>query len=167
MLKLYQNKKWLEYYYLIEMFPTTQIGKICGVYNMTIYRWLIRHGIKVRNRSERQMGRLNHRSGKPISEEHRKILSEKWKGEKNPSWNGKQRTTLRKEAWAVWEAYYGPIPKGQILHHIDGDYTNNDISNLMLTTYSEHAHIHGNHLNGNFIEAGKATRFKKGQNRIQ
>ena len=159
--KLYQNKKWLEHYYLIEKLSTTQIGKICGVYSMTIYRWLMRHGIKVRTKSESQIGALNHMFGKSIPEERKKILSERWKGKKNPSWSGKQKTTLRKEAWAVWEKYYGPIPKGQILHHIDGDYANNDISNLMLTTYSEHSHIHGGYLNKNFIEGGKATRFQR------
>jgi hypothetical protein len=67
----------------------------------------------------------------------------------------------------VWEKHYGPRPSGKIIHHIDGDYTNNDISNLMAVTYSEHTSIHGNHLNEKFIEAGRATRFKKGQNRAQ
>jgi hypothetical protein len=134
---------------------------------MTVYRWLERHRIKIRTKGESQMGPLNHMFGKTISEERREFLSERWKGEKNPSWNGKQKTTFRKEAWAIWEAHYGPIPEEQILHHIDGDYTNNDISNLMLTTYSEHAFIHGNNLNENFIEAGRATRFQKGHTRNQ
>lgn len=44
----------------------------------------------------------------------------------------------------IWEAHYGPIPKDQIydIHHIDGDRSNNDISNLRLVTPREHYDIH-------------------------
>lgn len=158
-LPFYKSKAWLYMRYIIDELSTTQIGEICGCYNMTICRWLIRHEIKVRSSSEAQRGELNHNFGKTISDKHKRILSERWKGANNPSWNGKRKTTYRKEAWAVWEKHFGPRPKGGIIHHIDGDYRNNDISNLLLTTYSEHSRIHGNYLDSNFIEAGKATRF--------
>lgn len=42
----------------------------------------------------------------------------------------------------VWEQANGPIPKGLIIHHIDGDITNNDITNLMMLTRKEHNKIH-------------------------
>lgn len=35
-----------------------------------------------------------------------------------------------------------PLKKSEIVHHIDGNKLNNDISNLMLMTRSEHAHLH-------------------------
>lgn len=38
----------------------------------------------------------------------------------------------------VWEFYNGQIPKGHHIHHIDGDVTNNDISNLQLMEASDH-----------------------------
>lgn len=52
----------------------------------------------------------------------------------------KSRSNYRR----IWERYYGPIPNDQPydIHHIDGDYTNNDISNLQLLTLKEHYDIH-------------------------
>ena len=43
----------------------------------------------------------------------------------------------------VWEFYNGQIPKGHHIHHIDGDVTNNDISNLQLMEASEHLRMEG------------------------
>ena len=43
---------------------------------------------------------------------------------------------------AVWTYYFGEIPDGYVVHHIDGDKENNDISNLMLMSKSEHIQLH-------------------------
>ena len=37
----------------------------------------------------------------------------------------------------VWEAFNGPIPNGYYIDHIDGDRSNNSISNLRIVTQSE------------------------------
>ena len=42
----------------------------------------------------------------------------------------------------VWEHYNGKIPDGYLIHHVDGDPGNNDISNLELVSISEHAKRH-------------------------
>ena len=42
----------------------------------------------------------------------------------------------------VWEYYNGPIPKGYEIHHKDLNKANNDISNLVLLTVSEHRKLH-------------------------
>jgi len=47
----------------------------------------------------------------------------------------------------LWEDAYGPIPKEEDgrtyeIHHIDGDNTNNDLSNLKCVTAKEHYEIH-------------------------
>jgi len=47
----------------------------------------------------------------------------------------------------IWEEAYGPIPydddgRKMEIHHKDGDRNNNDLSNLMLITISEHYNIH-------------------------
>jgi hypothetical protein len=34
------------------------------------------------------------------------------------------------------------LKPGEVVHHIDGDKTNNDISNLMLLTNSDHMKLH-------------------------
>ena len=42
----------------------------------------------------------------------------------------------------VWEAHNGPIPDGYCIHHRDHNPANNDISNLQMMTYAEHAAHH-------------------------
>ena len=42
----------------------------------------------------------------------------------------------------VWEQYYGEIPKGMQVHHIDHNKLNNDISNLKLVNSLEHKRLH-------------------------
>lgn len=42
----------------------------------------------------------------------------------------------------VWEFYNGPIPDGYHIHHLDGDVTNNDISNLVCISAAEHFRLH-------------------------
>lgn len=41
-----------------------------------------------------------------------------------------------------WETYCGPIPKGYVIHHKDGDKTNNSIHNLACLTNGEHTREH-------------------------
>src|SRR5665213_899867 len=43
----------------------------------------------------------------------------------------------------VWSATHGPIPPGIIVHHIDGNPSNNDLSNLEGLTRKEHSARHG------------------------
>lgn len=42
----------------------------------------------------------------------------------------------------VWKHFNGEIPEGYVIHHIDGDPSNNDISNLQIMTISEHTKFH-------------------------
>lgn len=42
----------------------------------------------------------------------------------------------------IWEKECGEIPKGHHIHHIDHDKTNNNLSNLKLLNYSDHAKEH-------------------------
>ncbi|HET8688737.1 MAG TPA: HNH endonuclease signature motif containing protein [Methanosarcina sp.] len=47
----------------------------------------------------------------------------------------------------IWSNYYGPIPKDDLgrsfeIHHIDGDHSNNDITNLKCVSLQEHYDIH-------------------------
>lgn len=43
---------------------------------------------------------------------------------------------------AVWEYFNGKIPEGYVIHHIDGDKSNNDLTNLQLMTISDHTKSH-------------------------
>jgi hypothetical protein len=42
----------------------------------------------------------------------------------------------------VWESHFGPIPPGYIIHHIDGNPTNNDIGNLQACEVAWHSSKH-------------------------
>src|SRR3990167_5275660 len=42
----------------------------------------------------------------------------------------------------VWKYYNGKIPNGYLVHHIDGNTSNNDIANLELVLIGEHAKRH-------------------------
>ncbi len=42
----------------------------------------------------------------------------------------------------IFEDFYGPIPEGCVIHHKDGNKTNNCIMNLQLLTESEHHRQH-------------------------
>ena len=53
----------------------------------------------------------------------------------------------------IWEASHGAIPydssgRKMEIHHIDGDRSNNELSNLQLVTIDEHYDIH--HANGDW-----------------
>ena len=48
-----------------------------------------------------------------------------------------------REHRVVWEREHGPIPPGAVIHHIDGDPRNNDLSNLMLcASQRDHVRLH-------------------------
>ena len=50
----------------------------------------------------------------------------------------------------IFEDFYGPIPKGCVIHHKDGNKTNNCIMNLQLLTESEHHRLHSTGENNPF-----------------
>ena len=42
----------------------------------------------------------------------------------------------------IWETFYGPIPSGFEIHHIDGNKHNNSLENLKCVSIQEHYDIH-------------------------
>lgn len=55
--------------------------------------------------------------------------------------NGYLRITIRNKQYSIhrliWETFNGPIPEGYCIDHIDGDKSNNALSNLRLVTQSD------------------------------
>lgn len=78
---IYQNKKWLEKKYLDERLHIYEIGKLCGVTNVTINNWMAMFNIPRRSRSECQ-------KGKKISEKTKHKWSIMRRGENNHNWRG-------------------------------------------------------------------------------
>ena len=48
----------------------------------------------------------------------------------------------------VADAFIGPRPRRMLVHHMDGNRSNNHLSNLMYVTNHEHRRIHGAKLRG-------------------
>ncbi|MBE3117483.1 MAG: HNH endonuclease [Candidatus Atribacteria bacterium] len=45
-------------------------------------------------------------------------------------------------AHIVWEHFHGPLSKGTVVHHIDGNTTNDEMANLQCMTVGEHVRLH-------------------------
>ena len=60
----------------------------------------------------------------------------------------------------VWIDNNGTIPDGMVLHHIDGNPGNNEITNLQLTTSSNHSKVHNNN---EFKSQDKARKWHKSE----
>ncbi len=85
-----------------------------------------------------------------------KTLTGKLVGDKNPFWKGghylnyagyrRVRVSVNMyelEHRIVMEKHLGrKLLKKEVVHHIDGNKLNNDISNLLLTDHKTHGHIH-------------------------
>jgi len=64
-------------------------------------------------------------------------------GADSPNWKGGSSSWCHHEARRVWEEYWGePVSKGYFLHHIDGNYANNDITNLIAMKRGKHNWLH-------------------------
>jgi len=83
MIKLYQNKEWLEKKYWDEKLSTIKIGKLYGASDRTIGRWLKRLNICIRSRSEALKGKMPKfipdNNGRIRNEEYRKRMSMSFK----------------------------------------------------------------------------------------
>ena len=42
----------------------------------------------------------------------------------------------------VYESHFGPIPTGFVVHHVDGNKENNNITNLILLSKNNHQKLH-------------------------
>ncbi|MFH1585380.1 MAG: HNH endonuclease [archaeon] len=62
-------------------------------------------------------------------------------GNKHPNWKGGKVIYLRKLSRKVAKENGFDI-KGKVIHHIDGNITNNHFSNLQIMTRSEHSKFH-------------------------
>lgn len=83
MAKKYKDRDWLRRKYWDEGLSTTEIAEICDVTSMTIWRWMERHNIERRDKSEALSGERNPMHG-GLSEEHRQAISDGQKDKRRP-----------------------------------------------------------------------------------
>jgi hypothetical protein len=69
--------------------------------------------------------------------------------------------TWRLRALVVWEERYGPLPKGLLVHHIDRDTLNDEVSNLAAFSRSWHMKDHSPEIEPNRREAIRKKMIKK------
>ena len=86
--------------------------------------------IKMTNRIQTEFG-----SAKIQNDGYYKITSGK---------EGNNKKHLHK---LIWEKYYGKVPEGYVVHHIDHNKLNNDIMNLELMSLPEHISHHKKGIN--------------------
>lgn len=64
-----------------------------------------------------------------------------------------KKIRVLKHRLVVEEKLKRKLHRHEVVHHIDGDNTNNDITNLMVVTQSEHINLHRNDLNAGKVVA--------------
>lgn len=86
------------------------------------------------------------RRGKKHSQETKLKMSEKAKlriGDRSSSWVGGTSSYYHNQARQIWEEYWGEsIPHEYLIHHLDKNYKNNHIPNLVMVTYDQHSKMH-------------------------
>lgn len=130
----YTIKEWLYKKYITEEIPAKQIAKTYSVRTETISRWLRKFSIPMRSRGEaiRNKHNPNYRGGRISSGQgYIMVLS--------PNHPRRNKRGYVLEHRLVMEKHAGRYLRlDEIVHHIDGDRSNNKIENLFLTTNEKH-----------------------------
>jgi len=150
MTKLYKDKNWLYEKYWGEKISTSAIAKLCNVNAGAIRYMLIKFNIKRRTGSEGS--KLYHLKHPDV-----------WRGKNHNGWRGGRHKNRDGYVYVykpnhpnarngryvfehriVMEKHLGRYLKSnEIVHHKDGNKTNNNISNLYLTTKEKHKLSYG------------------------
>ena len=116
---------------------TPALGSVYGVSYMTILRRLHAAGVKMRPRGAplgnkyREGTAGNRKRGGPLSCSAEGYLCSQSRG-------GEKYSVHR----ACWEAYHGRIPSWYVVHHNNGNRTDNRIENLACMLCSDHTSMH-------------------------
>lgn len=154
--KLYQDRDWLREKYITERVPSTRISKLAGCDASTVLAWLRKFNIKVRNLSEAGMGRVSWNKG-ITRPEMNKEKHPRWTGGRHVGSDGYVRISMGKSVRAaehrlVAEKALGrPLKSKEIVHHINGDRSDNRNENLLICSKSYH----------HWLESKMADLYKK------
>ena len=113
-----KNKEWLQDQY--ETYTTHEIAALLGCNKTTILDAMIQHGIPLRRQIRR---RRTHNPPQMLHPETGKIT--------------------RVHRYLMEQHLERKLQTNEHVHHIDGNPENNDLSNLIVLTESEHHRLHG------------------------
>jgi len=88
---------------------------------------------------------------KEAIERMKETKKQRYSPEKHPSWKGGKRNYYQSQARKIM----GVTDSNTAVHHLDGDYTNNNPDNLLVLPRNEHTRLH--------LFQGGTSFFKKGQ----
>jgi len=131
------NKYFLYKWYVMERMSIAEVSSLVDLSERTIRKWMDKYNIPRRN-SGWHRGRNN---GEKISDT--KIKYQGYTFIKKPNHPNPGCADYIAEHRLVMEKHLGRyLTSKEIVHHKDGDITNNAIENLRLCTFSEHMQFH-------------------------
>lgn len=86
-----------------------------------------------------RLRRMSEKSSKVENEKYVWFNGKRYTRQKDGRYIGSYGKILHRD---IWEYFNGEIPKGYVIHHIDGVPSNNDLSNLQIMTQSDHIKLH-------------------------
>jgi transposase len=132
---LHHNKEWLYQKYWTEGLSSVKIARICNRHCSSVSRYLRKFGIKIRWSKENRTTNCfqngadnpNWRGGRFFDKRHGYIHI-----------NVPGRGYMKEHTIIAEKALGRRLKRGEIVHHIDGDKTNNKNSNLLICDNSYH-----------------------------
>lgn len=137
------SREELERLYIKEQKSTHEIARMFKVAQITAISWVRSFGIPVRNRSESNKLRNLRGVSNPAWKGGRYINKEGYICVRVPDHPLASSSGYVKEHVLAWEESHGrSLPKGYVIHHVDGIRTNNRPSNLLAMKQSDHMKLH-------------------------
>lgn len=154
------SKEELYSLYIDQKLTQREIGSLKGIANGSVCVLMERYGILSRNRLEamelaRSQGRKiwfpcgpknparQQQEKKPVGQRRKKNPSpcspHKYRFVYKPSHPRAGRNGCVLEHIIIWEQYNGPLSQGWVIHHIDGNKSNNNIENLQAQLRAAHS----------------------------
>lgn len=129
--------------YLIKLYQEgyslPEISENVGMTDQAVWERLKKVGIKLRSHSEAT--KLSYKRGRMTVQTGKQHHS--WKGGRNKTKNGYIEITVDKKRYPehrfIWEQANGKIPKGYIVHHLNGIKDDNRLENLMILPRKHHS----------------------------
>lgn len=132
-------KKYLEYEYLIKKRSINSIASELNISSIIVSRYLNKYQIKKRTKSEQQSGRRspNWKGGISFKKSNGYIERRVYN---HPNANSRG---CKYEHQMVAELKLGRyLKKGEVVHHIDLDKSNNSFDNLVVLSNADHLRVH-------------------------